>query len=69
MTVQKGAERCLAAEPDEQEIAGDDRRHHQRQEDDAIEHALAPEISARQQPADGDAERQRARGRDHGNAQ
>ena len=69
MIVQKGADRPLASERNEQQIPGDDRRQHQRQEDEPVEHALAPEILARQQPADGDAERQRERRRDERDAQ
>ena len=52
------------AERDQQQIAGDDRRQHQRQMHDAVEQRLAPEILARQQPRDRDAERQRHEGRD-----
>ena len=42
---------AAAAERDQQQIAGDHRRQHQRQMHDAVEQRLAPEILARQQPA------------------
>ena len=50
---------ALRPERDEQQIAGHHRRQHQRQVDKRIEQRLAPEILARQQQRDGDAERQR----------
>ena len=51
MIVEKRADRPLAAERDQQQIAGDDRRQHQRQMHEPVEQRLAPEILARQQPA------------------
>ena len=63
------ANRASAPERYEQQIAGDDRRQHQRQVDDPVEQRLAPELLPRQQPADGNAERQRASGGDNGDTQ
>ena len=64
MIRKKCADRPAPAERDQQQIAGDDRRQHQRQMHDAVEQRLAPEIPSRQQPGNGDAERQRPDGRD-----
>ena len=58
------ADDAAPAERDQQQVAGDDRRQHQRQMHEAVEQRLAPEILARQQPRDRDAERQRHHGRD-----
>ena len=63
MLIEEGAHRPFPAEGDEQQIAGDDRRHHQRQMHDAVEQRLAPEVAPRQQHGDGQAEGQAA---DHG---
>ncbi len=60
---QPRAENPAPAERDQQQIAGHDRRQHQRQIDQCIEQRLAAEILARQQPGHRDAERQRNRGR------
>ena len=54
---------------DQQQVAGHDRRQHQRQMHDAVEQRLAPEVLARQHPRDRDAERQRHDGRDDRDAQ
>ena len=45
---EEGADRSAPAERDQQQIAGHDRRQHQRQVNDAVEQRLAPEILARQ---------------------
>ena len=63
MLIEEGADRPFPAEGDEQQIAGDDRRHHQRQMHDAVEQRLAPEVAPREQPGDGQAEGKAA---DHG---
>src|SRR6516162_2025269 len=57
------------AERNEQQIAGDHRRQHQRQIDDPVEQGLSPKVLARKQPAESDAERQCECGRDDRNAQ
>ena len=58
-SVEKRADRAAPAERDQQQIAGHHRRQHQRQVHHAVEQRLAPEILARQQPGDRNAERQR----------
>ena len=60
---------AAAAERDQQQIAGHHRRQHQRQMHDAVEQRLAPEVLARQQPGDRDAERQRHHRRHQRDAQ
>ena len=67
--VEEGADRPALAERDQQQVAGDDRRHDQRQVDQRVEQALAPELAARQQPGDGDAEGQAGQGRRGGDQQ
>ena len=69
MIGEKGPDRRLAAERDQQQIAGDHRRQHQRQMHERVEQRFAPERLARQQRGDGDAERQRHQRRHHRNAQ
>ena len=69
MVGEKGADGALSPERDQQQIAGHHRRQHQRQMHDAVEQRLAPEVLPRQEPCDGDAERQRHHGRDHGDAE
>ena len=64
MVGEPGADQAAPAEGQQQQIAGDDRRQHQRQMDQRIEQRLAPEIPPRQQPRDGDAERRRHQRRD-----
>src|SRR3954468_991362 len=61
---QERADRSAPAKRNEQQIAGDDRRQHQRQGNDAVEQSLAPEILSRQQPRDGNTEWQ-SHGRCH----
>ena len=60
---------AAAAEGQQQQIAGDDRRQHQRQMDERIENRLAPKIISRQQPRQRDTERRRHQRRNHGDAQ
>ena len=55
---EEAAERPAPAEQQQQQIAGDDRRHDQRQVHERVEQRLAPEAAARQQQRDGDADRQ-----------
>src|SRR6266581_2624129 len=55
---QQGSERALAAEQDQQEIPGDDRRQHERQQHEAIDERLAPERFAREHIGHPDADRQ-----------
>ena len=51
MFVQEGADRSPAAEPDEQEIAGDDGRQHQRQENKSVDTDLPQKfLRANSQP-------------------
>ncbi len=63
------ADQAAAAESQQQQIAGDDRRQHQRQMNQRIEDRLAPEFTPRQQPRQRDAERRRHQRRDDGDAQ
>ena len=63
------ADQAAASERQQQEIAGDDRRQHQRQVDQRVEHRLAPEIAPRQQPRHGDPERRRHQRRHRGDPQ
>ncbi len=63
------ADQAAAAESQQQQIAGDDRRQHQRQMNQRIEDRLAPEVTPRQQPRQRDAERCRHQRRDHGDPQ
>ena len=49
---EKGAENAFSAEQNEQEEAGDDWRHHQRQMDGGVEDHLAWETPAREHIAD-----------------
>src|SRR5208337_2118462 len=51
-------------ERDQEQIAGDHRREHQRQMNETVEQRLAPKVSARQQEGKGKPERQRHRGGD-----
>ena len=67
--VEEGADRPAPAERDQQQVAGDDRRQDQRQVDQRVQEALAPELPARQQPGDGDAEGQAGQGRRGGDQQ
>ena len=43
-SAEEGADRPAPAERDQQQVAGDDRRHDQRQVDERVEQALAPEL-------------------------
>ena len=58
LLVEEVADRAAAAEQDQQQVAGHHRRQDERQVHQRVEQALAPEPAARQQPGDGDAERQ-----------
>ncbi len=48
----------LHAEQQQQDVAGDDRRQHERQVDESVDHALAGEAAPAQQPSDQDGDGQ-----------
>ena len=52
--LEPGADRPAPAEHAQQQVAGDDRRHDQRQMDEHVEQRAAPEAAAREQPGDAD---------------
>src|SRR6185312_7035813 len=67
--VEPATDRTPSPEQHEQPISHHHRRQHQRQMDDPIEQNLAGELAARQQPGDGEAERQARRHADESDAQ
>ena len=69
IVLKETADRSLAAEGQQQQIAGHHRRQHERQMHDTVEQRLAPEILARQQPGHGDPEGQCGERRRHRDAQ
>ena len=69
MIGQPRADQAALAEGQQQQIAGNDRRQHQRQIDQRIDQRLAPEIAPRQQPRDADPDWRRDQGCDGGDPQ
>ena len=69
MRFQERADRPTASERNEQQVAGNDGRQHQRQVYDAVQQRFPPELLAGEQPADRDAERQCEQRGDDGDSQ